>query len=35
MRLANFAPSSVASRKKMLHYYIYGGLLYNKQEDHH
>ena len=34
MRLANLAPSSVSSRKKMLDCYIYGGLSYSKQENH-
>ena len=29
MCLANFAPSSVSSRKKLLDCYIYGGLSYN------
>ena len=32
MRLANFAPSSVSSRKKMLDCHIYGVLLYDKKE---
>ena len=31
MRLANFAPSSVSSRKKLLDCYIYGGLSYKRQ----
>ena len=34
MRLANFAPSSVPSRKNLLDCYIYGGLSYNRQENH-
>ena len=32
--MANFAPSSVSSRKKLLDCYIYGGLSYNRQENH-
>ena len=32
MRLANFAPSLVPSRKKLLNCYVYGGLSYNRQE---
>ena len=34
MRLANFAPSSVSSLKTLLDCYIYGGLSYNRQENH-
>ena len=33
MRLANFAPSSVSSRKKLLDCYIYGGTSTTKVEE--